>query len=519
MYADTPVATRLSVAGLAIAVPLLTGAASIALFTGKLTIVVLIVGTLAVAVSLALAGNPRLYSLWGLILTAPMDMDVSFNVIPHMGGAAAYTIDLVDFFLVPLTLFLLRDFASGYRRHFRWSGFTVFWGALILLGLVSVALGPYRHVPLQEVVRMLKLLLLFLVFINEVVRVRQFKHVFAALMVGVALQCAVGLVQYLFDINLGAQALGEATAADTQYTSRATYLEDEFTYRVGALLGHPNLLAIYLAMILPIGIAMMFTRLSVLVKAIIGALVLVGILVLILTLSRSGWISFSIASVALLALSFLHPKARKRFIFARVGIISFGAVVAVALSGPIIKRIVDSDPGALEFRWEWMELAWRMIKANPTLGVGLNTFIFEMPPYSDYGTLGALVERFGPEQYLPVVHNIYLLVWSEQGTVGFILFMALNIYLFVLAWRNTKAYYDEHLYMINIGCFAGMLALAADGMVSFFIRNDACGRVFVLVAGLVVGIYYWRLANSRSAVEAAREAPARGSRAPLPLRT
>ena len=496
MHANAPVIERVSVAGLAILLAILAAAGVIALFGEDFKMVVLVIGTLLFTVSLVVSGNPRLYCLWGLILTAPMDIDISFLPIPHMGGAAAYTVDLVDFFIAPLVFFLLRDFVTGNRRRLRLSGFTLFWGGMIVLGLVSVVLGPYRHVPLQEVVRMLKLLLLFLVFVNEVVRVKQFKHVFAALMIGVAIQCVVGLFQYTFDTTLGAQVLGEATQEDVEYTSRATYGNDgEFVYRIGALFGHSNLLSIYLAMMLPIAIAMIFTSMNPLLKALVGGLTLVGIAVLILTLSRSGWLSFAIAFMALLGLSFVHPRARRRFLLARAGLTVLTLLVVLALSGPILQRIYESDPGALQFRFEWMELAWRMVKAEPFLGVGLNTFIFEMAPYSDYGSLGAIVAKFGPEQYLPVVHNIYLLVWSEQGTLGLIFLLGLKGYLFLLAWRNTKHFYNESLYTINIGCLAGLLALSADGMVSFFIRQDAPGRVFAIVAGLVVAIHYWRREN------------------------
>jgi O-antigen ligase len=496
MRPNVSVLERLSVTGLAVTLAVLAGIGAIEIFLGGPRVVLLVAGLLTFAITLALSGNPRLYCLWGLVLTAPMRVKLSFMVIPHMGGAGAYTLDLVDVFLFPLALFLLRDFATGHRHHLRLSGFSFWWGGLIVLGLLSVAAGPYRQVPLQEVVRMVKLLLLFVVFINEVVRARQFKQVFAALMVGVALQCLVALAQYLFDINLGAQILGEALPTETEFTSRATYMEDEFTYRVGALFGHPNLLSIYLAMLLPIGIAMMFTSLDYVLKTLVGALMLVGVCVLIITLSRSGWISFAIAVIALLFLSFLHPRARKRYLLARFGLVSLIAVVSLALSGLIIKRIMQSDSGAVEFRIEWMKLAWRMIKDKPIFGIGLNSFVFQMAPYSDYGTVEGLTDKFGPEQYLPVVHNIYLLVWSEQGTIGLLFFLGLNGYLYLVAWRNAKHFYDETLYMINLGCLAGLMALSTDGMVSFFIRIDACGRVFVLVAGLIVAIHYWRLENA-----------------------
>ena len=484
---------QLTVTGLALALAGVSAAGVVSVFLADLSLVLLVCGALAYALALALSGNPRLCCLWGLFLTAPLDLDISFIPIAHMGGAGAYTIDLVDFFLVPLIAFQFRDFIYGYRQNYRWSKFALFWTGLICLGLLAVVAGPFRHVPAHEVFRMIKLLALFLVIINEVVRAKQFKHVAAALMIGIAFQSAIGLTQYLFDINLGAQVLGEAQQETIEFTSRATYLESDFTYRIGAFFGHPNLLSIYLAMMLPIAIALLFTRVATPFKAALSVVIALGLITLVLTLSRSGWISFGVAFLTLLTLSFLLPVPRRKFVFQKVALIVLTAVTVLVLSGPIVKRITQSDPGAVDFRWEWMAVSWEMIKEKPMLGFGLNTFVYNMPPYTDYGSPGAVMDRYGTN--LPVVHNIYLLTWSEQGTVGLALFLALNGYLLLLAWRNLKQHQDNFLYMLNIGCLGGLLALATDGLASFFIRNDACGRVFIVVAAIIVAIHYWNRDN------------------------
>ena len=516
MDATPQILERFTITGMAFALAALTGAAAVSVFLAKLSIVLLVGGAFAYVMALSLSGNPRLFCLLGLFLTAPLDLDISFIPIAHMGGAGAYTIDLVDFFIIPLIAFLLRDFSRGSRRDLRLSKFAFLWGGLILLGLVTVILGPFRHVPGHEVFRMIKMLALYLVIINEVVRVKQFKYVVLALVAGIAFQCTIGLIQYVFDVNLGAQILGEAQELTVEFTSRATYLEDDFTYRIGAFFGHPNLLSIYLAMMLPIAIATLFTRINPVLKLLMAGIVVAGLVTLVLTLSRSGWISFGVGFVTLLSLSFLHPSSRRRYLFQRVALILLTGVVVVALSGPVAKRLTQSDPGAVDFRFEWMAVSWEMIKDKPILGFGLNTFTFYMPPYTDYGSAGAVMDKYGPN--LPVVHDIYLLVWSEQGIVGLLLFLSANAYLLLLAWRNAKCYGDSFLYMVNLGCFAAMLALATDGLASFFIRNDACGRVFIIVAGLIAAIYYWQRDNynPRRIREAVKARALTMEHAPLP---
>lgn len=478
---------------LVIGLAVLTVAGIVGVFMAKPAISLAIVGGSLLTLTLSLSGNPRLFCLWGLFMTAPISLDISFMIVAHMGGAGAFTLDIVDFFIAALLFFLIRDFFRGYRHHVRISKVTLFWGILILLGFVSMAFGPLRLVMAHEIFRMLKLLLLFLVVINEVVRIKQFKHAIAALMVGVAIQCFIGLAQYAFGISFGAEIIGEASRDNVELLSRETYMETSVTHRISALFGHPNLLAAYLALVLPIGIGMLFTRISPYIKVVLAATVFAGLIVLILALSRSAWIAFGVAFVILLAFTFLHPAARFKFLFGRVSMIGGTAFVGLLLAGPILKRLLHSDPGALSFRWEWALIAWEMVKTKPILGFGLNTFVFHAPPYSQYGTPGALVDFYG---LLPVVHNIYLIIWSEQGTIGLAAFLAMNAYFVILAWRNAKHFDSDILYMLNAGCIAGLMAIAVDGIASFFIRNPAPARVYFIVVGLLVAVYFWHRDNS-----------------------
>lgn len=473
----------------------------LAMLMNDLKVSVLVIGALTLLTALMLSGNIRLTALYGLVITAPLELNKSFLLVPHMGGASAISIDAVDIFMAALGVFLIRDFYMGYRDTPRFPRILNWWLALAALGAVAILIGPMRKVALLEVIRMLKLYVLALLIVNELVRTRQFKHFVAAFLFAVFLQCLVAMIQYLFDLNLGAQILGEVTQEGAEYTSKATYnVESEFTYRVGGLIGHPNLLAIFLAMLLPVSISILFSNIGTVAKALTATLSVLGSIVLVLTLSRSGWLSFAFAFITILMATFVRPQIRKRYVFGRVAMIVGAFVLAIAMSGPIVKRITESDSGAVSFRWEWMEVATRMIMDKPVLGFGLNSFVWFMPPYTDYKSYSGVVDKFGTD--LPVVHNIYLLVWAEQGTVGLIIFLIFYFGLIRMAWRGVYSYHNRFLAMVNIGCLGGLVALAADGMASFFIRNGNCGRIFVMIAALVIAIDYWHRANPRRTLHA-----------------
>lgn len=482
--------------GLALLLAAATSTALIVTFTARKVFgLTILAGALGIG-SLVVSGNPRLFCLWGLLISAPLDLSKRFMVIAHMGGASAFRIELVDFFLAGLVFFILRDLARGYRTTLRYSGFTVLWGLLIVLGTLTLIVGPYRTSAAHEVFRMIKILVLFVVIINEVVRVRQFNHVLLALMVGVAAQGVIALVQYTVGARLGLQVLGEAPEETVEALAQTTLVGGEPVYRVGALIGHANLLSAYLALLLPIGIAMLFSRIRLSAKILCGAALLVGQAALIATLSRSGWLSFGVALVAVLLLTFLHRRMRKRYLVARAVLISAVVVLALVFSGPILMRLLRSDPGAWSFRLEWLHVAWKMFLDKPIFGFGLNSFVFFMAPYTTYGSIGNLQQTFGANW--PVVHNVYALVGVEQGIIGLAIFLALHVYIIVTGVRNLRVRNDV-LYALNIGCLCGVGAVMIDGLASFFIRVPDCARVYWIAVAIIFAIHYWRRANELAA--------------------
>ncbi len=501
---------------LAVIVAFVVAASVVAIFSAKKVFAIAIFGVIGLLALLYISGNPRLFCLWGLILSAPISLGKRFFPIPHMGGAGSYSIELVDVFILALMFFIFRDFKWGKIKSIRISRATFYWSALILLGIFSVALGPFRHIPAQEVFRMIKLLLLYLVVINELMRVKQFMHVLGALTVSVAIQGLAGIIQYVFKIDLHLQALGEASQEAINIVSKATYLSSGGTYRISALLGHPNFLAAFMALLLPVLIASLFGKIKLPYKIAIAISTVMGGIALVFTLSRAGWVSFALAFGILILMSFYHFKMRRRFLFARIALIVSVLIIGIAFSGPILKRVTQSDPNALSFRFEWNEIAWKMVAEKPVLGFGLNSFVFQMIPYSKYKTLENMRDRLG--DVLPVVHNIYLLTWSEQGTLGMLFFIGLHIHVLRLGFRNANFFEERMLFMMNLGCLAGFIAVMADGMVSFFIRHPPGARVYWIVIALITSINYWYRENqlnrpvvlARSSVqETSRSIPAR----------
>jgi O-antigen ligase len=458
----------------------------------KLYSVPLVVGTVFPIVLYA-SRNPRLFFLVGMIFTSQLGLSINFRGAPHMGGAHAFSISLMDFFLVPLLVFLARDYYRGVRREFVLSPVSAWWLALVALGAYSVVVGPFREMALKETVSMVKNWILFLVIVNECVRERHFHYAVMAIAASVATNVCVAFLQFLLKRDLGLQALGEASPESTAGANFGVYGSLDGVYRVGGLAGHANLLSAYLAMVLPILIGQMYTNYRWPAKTLLALLAAAGAAALGMTLSRSGWVAFAVSlSLLMLALVAL-PGIRMRHVALKVSMVAAMAGAAVAGSGPVLRRFLQSDSGAVDFRLEWVKIAWEMVQDKPILGFGLNSFVYHLEHYAPYSP-ARMYELFG--DMLPAVHNTYMLVWSEQGTVGLFLFLGMHAQLFWIAIKMLRyGGLSERVSMVGIAGACGVLAIMIDGISSFYLRIHAPARTFWVVAGLVVAAYYWHVRN------------------------
>lgn len=459
---------------------------------GEFKYVVVTFAGVALLVALPLIRNLRLFCLYMILMTAPLVLRLSFLHFTHMGGAGAAYIEASDPFMLMLLYFQVRDRLRGYAGRYRFPGALMFWAAMIALGIYTVAFGNLRTTAFNEVLRMSKLLLLALLLVNEVTSRRQFQHVVLAIMLGVILQSAVALIQYVTGHQLGLAFLGEATEADAELLAATSMITGEYVYRVGGLLGHANFLAAYLALFLPVAIALMLSPLSRRFKMLLAVALLVGQLTLVLTLSRAGWIDFAIAFAIVIFLGASNAVSRGKFLFARVSIIVATVVISLALSPMILKRLFDADPNAVEFRLKWVRTAWAMIVDNPVMGVGLNAYVFEQMPYGEFKTREDMHKQYG--ELWPAVHNSWLLAWSEQGTVGMVLYVAFHLCVIGVALRNLRIR-DPVLHALSVGLLGGFVAVMVDGFASFYVRHEPTARTFWIAAALILAISYWRRAN------------------------
>lgn len=483
------------------------GAAILALtlFLGATHVKIALIGAFVLAFGFAICGNVRLGLLWALVFTVPLGISKRFFLEPNMGGAQGIQIEASDLFLFPLAFLILREFHLGLRKRssFVFPAAARWWLVLIALGLLTVFLGPYRRMAGYELIRMAKLLLLLLVIANEVARRRQFRDVCAVLVVSLIIQSSVGIAQYILQRPVGLEAIGEASVDEIDRLSKGTLQTREFVYRVSAIMGHANLFATFIAALLPFCLALLFTRAPLRLRALCMIGLAMGSVALIMTLSRTGWLSAAVTLTSVMLLTLFHPRLRVQFPLGRVAFVVGAIAIGVGFSGKIGARILRSDEGAVNVRWDLLEVAWKMGSSAPVFGTGLNSFVFRMAPFTDFGSDEGVKARWG--KHIPVVHNVYALVWAEMGAAGLIVFVGFCVSLLLLGIRCLKAA-DEEAYAIGAAGLMAFVAYMMDWLASFSLRVDNMGRVFFVLIGLLAAVDRWRTAMARPSAPLPRPA-------------
>ena len=440
------------------------------------------------------SGNPRLFSLWALMVVLPLDVSKRLGVIiPKMGGENSIRFEITDLFIIVLAAYQLRDVWTARRPGIRIPRVTWLYGLILAYCFLSVIFGPYRTTAAHEIVRMLKMGLLFLVVANELTTVARISQAAIALLLGVLLQSCIGLVQFAVQGHLGLTILGE-TGTGTLDQLASDSLNKERAFRVGALLQHPNIFGAFLATLLPLGAGLFFIDRRPWLRIFYIVVMATGVAALVTTQSRSGWLSCFVAMSLLAILMWRRRRVARRMVRPALTALALTLAVLLALIHPITVRLLDSNPVAIEGRAEYARTAWGMIKAKPIMGWGLNSYVYEAPPFTRWGARGAKEFYEKSKNWLPPVHNIYLLWWSELGIIGLALHLAFIAWVLRTAARNLKVQ-DDMLFAVNIACIAGIAALLCDAMLSFTLRINNVLRVFWVICGLVYAVHYWRLTH------------------------
>ena len=369
---------------------------------------------------------------------------------------------------------LAHRFYTGFTQDRIYQLLGLFW----LFSAISLMFSHEIYLSLYGLAKITELALLF-VYIRENFNLsREISRIFWLILATISFQGIIGIAQYLNQNSLGLKLLGEeflrpALKGVAEFVSHGIanpllynilpYLrpiaDPTINIRAYGTLPHPNVLAGMLFFGLIINIYLLYGNISRerFVKKLVLSVFLVTITTgLVVTFSRLAWV-ISFLAILSYALMIIRFRTKEQFLM-KIGKLDYGtrlyrperialiggillvsAIISLFVFGQQIKdRMVDVEPAgvvadnystaeSIDNRQMFNSIAWSMIKDNFILGVGVRNFVVRMDDYSGG-------ERLLPYVHQPV-HNIYLLIAAESGTLALIVFL---FFLYNIVRRTLK---------------------------------------------------------------------------------
>lgn len=406
----------------------------------------------------------EILSLAIIFLSQFMVSLTSFELAPPV----VQTVVLFDIFIVIL---LVQFFAIGEKLTIRHSAGWAFL-ALIAWQLLITPISAHIDRSISFTITQAKFLLLYLTVSNLSLGEKFYRQLPWAICGILLVQTSLELAQLQLGY-LGLAVLGEGDPSK----SYLNYFEG--TLRAAGTLGATNGLGGYMAA------ALVFLMPFLLTKASIAryAIFFVGLIGLVIPLSRAGWLSFL---VGLMIVIFQMFRGR---ITSPLKILALSALAVLMLSGVafmkwevISQRFTDKGAQAsAEGRAGQFPYAWEMSMKNPLFGIGPGVSNF-YGSWTDFYKYIRDAEQTKDVRFEEQVHNSLLQYLLESGLPG----AALFVWLFVATLANALSKIDRNSQqqLIRMGAAAAAFTCMLHTQFGPEINNQQLMILFAFALGV-----------------------------------
>ena len=260
--------------------------------------------------------------------------------------------------------------------------------------------------------------------------------------------------------------------------------------QVYGLFPHQNSHGMFMNLVGPVFLARVINKKDNLIKSFFFFFIfLLTFLSTLFTYSRGAIACFPIGCAITISFTFMFHSTSKVFII--VSVTSLLGLFAVLYSLPnLISRFTRAPEASAETRKFFAEVAMNIIKDNPLLGCGVNTWgiVAKYPQYNPYLNHHYFTNR---GEYMGLVETTYLLVGAECGLLGLAsLLIWYFYYLFQTFYQSFKWRKTEFFYLLaglggGLGSnyFQSTLEWVLKQQINFFMLFWCFGIIAVFIQG------------------------------------
>jgi O-antigen ligase len=200
------------------------------------------------------------------------------------------------------------------------------------------------------------------------------------------------------------------------------------------------------------------------------------------SLSRMGFVAglSGLFVMGALAVATTLQGAKKRLSMAGLascGLLAFFALPTDQLVGRFGYLFSDGF-GTGGGRWRiWLDTL-HLLGGYPLFGCGLG----------NYGTAFLKYQTTGVDRAFTFAHNDYLQLASELGAVGFSIFAALMLAVFIRAIRAATGNRDWNTRALGLGCVGTLAAIAVHSLADFNMYIPGNALLLAWISGIAVGL-------------------------------
>ena len=399
--------------------------------------------------------QPDIWFFYGFLLTFTLSIRKILYSLPlnskfnEYSTAYLYLSDIFLFLAITSWMFIIlrnnnhdlsiRAFISRlsinkmfHVEHFSYSpilpiAILVTWSITSLIWAHNSNVAVFRLLKLIE----FTLLILFLRLNMKCSTWNNIKNILKILILAGVLNSAIGIFQFIIQGSLGLTWLRESIIDRNAPYIAKIILHSEPFIRAYGLFPHPNILGGYLVLSIlsTFGYARLFhVEQSSSFKLLYRLIIAIQAIALLLTFSKTALIGLIVASFYILIklnvprgtlLNRLRVKMfRVEHLFktsARRKAILSGLILLVffLLIGPNIKSFLITPA---QDRILFAEIYTSMITTHPFIGFGIGQSVIEMTNFLHIHTI---------DWQLQPVHNVFMLIWTELGIIGLMVFLLL----------------------------------------------------------------------------------------------
>jgi putative inorganic carbon (HCO3(-)) transporter len=239
---------------------------------------------------------------------------------------------------------------------------------------------------------------------------------------------------------------------------------------VFATLGRSNFVGAYVALLLPLTLALMVTAQRRTQRLVWLGLTSIEILLVGLTLARGAWLA-ALAGTSAFGLLWFWPRLSRRW---RMAIVAGGVATGLVILTGILW--LDSRGGSVAARLTIWRAVLELIVQRPLLGFGPDTLglVFPRvypPQLVYYQGRGVAVDR---------AHNLFLDWAVSTGLLGLVAWTVLLVTFFVTGWRAMKQTCNSKQRALLTGCLAAVAANVIGNLVSFDLTATASATSLIM---------------------------------------